>query len=87
MTNEEAIKIIDKGLDIGVQMPFLTVDQMNEAKQMAIKALSEQRTGHWISSPNNCFAHCSECGLHGDKGIYKHYKYCPNCGAKMEENS
>ena len=40
MTNEEAIKIIDKGLDIGNQMPFLTVDQMNEAKQKAIKALS-----------------------------------------------
>lgn len=42
MTNEEAIKIIDKGLDIGNQMPFLTVDQMNEAKQKAIKALSQQ---------------------------------------------
>ena len=42
MTNEEAIKIIDKGVDIGNQMPFLTVDQMNEAKQMAIKALEQQ---------------------------------------------
>ena len=37
MTNEEAIEIIDKGLDIGNQMPFLTVDQMNEAKQKALE--------------------------------------------------
>ena len=47
MTNEEAIKIIDKGLDIGKQMHFLTVEQMNEAKQIAIKALSQQRN-KWI---------------------------------------
>lgn len=42
------------------------------------------KTGHWIISPNDCFVSCSECGLHGDKGIYKHYRWCPNCGAKME---
>lgn len=44
----------------------------------------ELKTGHWIISPNDCFVHCSECGLHGDKGIYKHYRWCPKCGAKME---
>ena len=81
MTNEEAIKIIDKGLDIGDQMPFLTVDQMNEAKQMAIKALSEQRTGHWQDLTGLFF--CSEC----DGGFAKPWRYCPSCGAKMEEHS
>lgn len=44
-----------------------------------------QRTGYWIKSPNDCFATCSECGLHGDKGIFKHYRWCPICGAKMVE--
>ena len=50
MTNEEAIKIIDKGLDIGKQMHFLTVEQMNEAKQMAIKALEScsENPNRWI---------------------------------------
>ena len=43
------------------------------------------KTGHWIISPNDCFVSCSECGLHGDKGIYKHYRWCPNCGARMVE--
>ena len=49
MTREEAIKIIDKGLDIGNQMPFLTVDQMNEAKQKAIKALEQKPCSDAIS--------------------------------------
>ena len=44
------------------------------------------KTGRWIISQNDCFVNCSECGLHGDKGIYKHYRWCPNCGAKMEES-
>ena len=45
----------------------------------------EPKTGHWIDSPNGYFTHCSECGLYGDKGIYKHYGWCPKCGAKMVE--
>ena len=48
-------------------------------------ALQEPKTGHWIDSPNGYFTHCSECGLYGDKGIYKHYGWCPKCGAKMVE--
>lgn len=54
MTNEEAIKIIDKGLDVGNQMSFLTVDQMNEAKQKAIKAL-EQQIG--LADYKHCLKH------------------------------
>ena len=85
MTNEEAIKIIDKGLDIGNQMPFLTVDQMNEAKQKAIKALSEQRTGHWKEEYiGGAYEVCSECHFRITK-VYIMFNYCPNCGAKMEE--
>lgn len=45
----------------------------------------QPKTGHWIISPNDCFATCSECGLSGDKGIFKHYRWCPICGAKMSE--
>lgn len=53
----------------------------------ACNCILEQKpkTGHWIISPNDCFVHCSECGLHGDKGIYKRYRWCPNCGAEMVE--
>lgn len=45
----------------------------------------QPKTGKWIDSPNGYFTHCSECGLHGDKGIYKHYGWCPKCGARMIE--
>ena len=90
MTNEEAIKIIDKGLDIGNQMPFLTRCQMNEAKQRAIKALSQQRTGRWEEIKSLWGGKwemidnykCSVCGELEVSG--NDYKYCPNCGAKME---
>lgn len=94
MTNEEAIEIIDKGLDIGVQMPFLTVGQMNEAKQMAIKAISGQRTGHWIEQDGfdgDTYYDCSECGesfcLIDGTPTDNLYNYCPDCGAKMEEHA
>jgi hypothetical protein len=45
----------------------------------------QPKTGHWIDSPNGYFTQCSECGLHGAIGIYKHYGWCPKCGAKMVE--
>lgn len=49
------------------------------------KNKKQPKTGHWIISPNDCFATCSECGLSGDKGIFKHYRWCPICGTKMSE--
>lgn len=43
MNKERAIEIIDKGLDIGKGMLFLTVDEMNEAKKMAIDAIGRDK--------------------------------------------
>ena len=34
--------------------------------------------GRWIEDP--CGWHCSECGADGRDG----WKFCPNCGAKMD---
>lgn len=39
----------------------------------------KQRTGHWQDLTGLFF--CSEC----DGGFAKPWRYCPNCGAKMEE--
>jgi uncharacterized paraquat-inducible protein A len=83
MTNEEAIKIIDKGLDIGDQMPFLTVDQMNEAKQMAIKALSQQTEYHGTKDMEGLY-YCPICQQ--TTTVVKDGK-CPKCGATMDELS
>ena len=46
--------------------------------------------GRWIdaypdieSNPMFMYGICSECGF--EQGISKYLKYCPNCGAKMDE--
>ena len=46
--------------------------------------------GRWIDAypdiePNPMFMYgiCSECGF--EQGLSKYLKYCPNCGAKMDE--
>lgn len=41
----------------------------------------EQKTGWWIPHRHTDAVLCSVCGkCYGDK-----YRYCPHCGAKMEE--
>ena len=58
-----------------------------EAFKMSVKALENQKTGHWeticpITSWQFTRDHykCSECGTHWEYT----FNYCPNCGAKME---
>lgn len=55
-------------------------------KEDTIKALEQEpKTGHWIYCYYNGFGRkickCSKCNWAGDT---TGYKYCPNCGAKME---
>lgn len=47
-----------------------------------LKALErEPKTGHWFNSKvYDNFYICSECSESG----YNTFKYCPNCGVKME---
>ena len=47
--------------------------------------------GRWVKMggimPPECTGHyeCSECLWHGINNNYeRHYRYCPNCGAKMD---
>lgn len=53
-----------------------------------------QRNGTWMTDVNdNNNAYCSECGLLTTKDLLKRIalvgenkpKFCPNCGAKMED--
>lgn len=45
-------------------------------------AQPEQKTGRWILNKHTDTVLCSQCGkCYGDE-----YNYCPNCGAKMEED-
>jgi hypothetical protein len=67
----------------GEQTCFAKCEEYHFLATLPLVNPQEPKTGHWIISPNDCFATCSECGLHGDKGIFKHYRWCPICGAKM----
>lgn len=48
-----------------------TLDKMERSK--------EPKTGHWII--DGCIEMCDQCG---EQREFPHWKYCPNCGAKME---
>ncbi|MBO7733858.1 MAG: hypothetical protein J6S67_14945 [Methanobrevibacter sp.] len=75
MTREEALEILNT---------IPTIHEQVDALEMAIEALENQKTGHWIKDEEMSIMFdiwkCSECGGGGDK----HFKYCSYCGSKME---
>lgn len=123
MTREEAINILSK-VTLAYEIGKVTITQreINEALDMAIKALEREpcgdcisrqaaidafedttftkkeilrrllelplvtlqpKMGYWMHPYKSDIAcECSEC--HIQIPITKDFKYCPNCGAKME---
>lgn len=80
MTNKEAVNEI---CDMANALQIMYKSKQGQALQMAIESLENQKTGHWVKDEMSIMFtiwECSECGGGGDK----HFKYCPNCGAKME---
>ena len=82
MTREEAIETLEIIRD--EYRGFESFEPRMPALALAIEALKEpeREKGKWLWIGNNCF--CGEChrpvyGIIGD------YKYCPYCGAEMEE--
>ena len=77
MTKEEAIKWIEYHIDIS---DYDEDDDLLTALKMAVKALEEQRTGRWFDV-GSLSCRCTECGGKNNRES----RYCPHCGAKMEE--
>ena len=62
--------------------PYLAEETLEELIDNAPAAdVQEVKRGRWISIGNTVMAKCS-CGFFTDK--WKTYRYCPNCGAKIE---
>lgn len=92
MTREEAITEL--------KIRFVgEYDRQREAKDVAIEALEqESRTGYWIRKEKEFIvpsrfhpikeivSTCSICNAHYIE-THEDFKYCPNCGTKMEEGS
>ncbi len=79
MTNEIAIKAIQDFIGW-----FKEDSLIRKALEMAIKALSQEpKTGHWMKSNIGGAKVCSVCNAH--MGLSS-FKFCPSCGAKMQES-
>ncbi len=56
---------------------------MNKSEQLLLEVLIPK--GEWIE--HSCYKDviiCSNCNS-GDSHWYKDFKFCPNCGAKMQK--
>lgn len=84
MTHEEAIKILGNVSIDYTGMNQEEIDQMDEALTLAFKALElfDRPSGHWIHKGDGDI--CSAC-FEMVEGFPT--RYCPNCGAKMKEES
>lgn len=81
MTNKEAIELLD---DLRKYEHSEYYEQeVQEALEKGIKALENQKVGHWIDcADKDLWYRCSECGKRMWSGNC--YNYCPDCGAKMK---
>ena len=83
MINKQAIDYLQ---DIRTDSIRQITSEEEEALQIAIKALEQQKTGRWLplENGNPYWRRCSECDAHRRMIDYLEH-YCPNCGAKMQE--
>ena len=82
MTREEAIDTLETIIS---WEEFGFYEEEKEALEMALEALKEPEPirGTWIDARDYCGEFlCSFCH---ETNINNFYKYCPNCGAEMEE--
>ena len=86
MTESEAIKILQR--DLQIQLENKALPDGIEAIQIAIQALEKQIPMKVLHSyddsvdENWCSCHICCSGLGWEHG--KHYKYCMNCGKKLD---
>lgn len=65
--------------------------KIRKALEKGIEALENQKTGHWIKLIEDYplydmrYKGCSICRTHYPTYEIRRFKYCPNCGAKMED--
>lgn len=87
MTREEAMAKINM-LRYEYNDRYIDYCGVNEAVNMAIEALNAEpvRRGRWEATVGGVY--CSECAdAWSDEveSMIQSFNYCPNCGARMEE--
>ena len=74
--------LLEKAWDADTRVGFVQVVDVGDIKD-APPVHAEPRTGHWIECEDEVKVFCSECKEVSDYPTM----YCPNCGAKMEEQA
>lgn len=89
MTNKEAIDIL-KNTAVVPDIHPDNVGLWDNAIKTALEALEQQKVGEWIKEQGSIYK-CSKCrnildfdGVNAGRGDAN---FCPNCGAKMEDNN
>ena len=86
--DERCLEAVGKGYkgEVETQESLADVYKMQiEVLNVAIKALQEHKTGHWVGGE---LGYCDCCGHYGcasDIWSGCEEEHCPNCGAKMEK--
>lgn len=83
VATEEAVQMAIEALEENESL----AKSVNDAAELIRKL---QKTGKWIHDgkdfpQGNDWIHCSVCGKRGINVPADLTNYCPNCGAKMEE--
>lgn len=84
MTEREAIKRIKECRNTPNFQPYI---YMNEALNMAIKALEKQMPKKPTEINDECgYFECPTCGdlIYAEGARFKEHKYCLSCGRKLD---
>ena len=93
ISRTQAIEIVErynKSHMVLKQQPMLGAASIVIELEELPSVQPERKTGHWVKSDMQRWYDvwlCSECGEKTDSAVMSkpRYKYCPMCGAKMEE--
>lgn len=96
MNNEQAIQILIPMRNMMCDQNGCPISDAVFALDKAIESLSADvapvRHERWVTTDENIGGHCSNCGMEcssvewGDDYLMKPtWNYCPNCGARMDE--
>lgn len=88
MTREEIVNTMTLKDAVEVFKSTNAYGSMDIAKSVILKVLEQEpKTGHWIKTIGEngvtSAVRCSGCGFEDNR--YTLFRYCPECGAKMEE--
>ena len=81
MTRGEAIHRLKNTAWLGTDKDR---EETEQAVDMAIEALADRPTGKWICMGDVGVTECNQCGWSIEEYVGD-YKFCPNCGAKMNK--